>query len=220
MYGFLLGLTGSWHCIAMCGPIMSFFLKDGQKNYLNSTLYQIGRIGMYALLGYWVAYLGTIGLFAKFWYVYFITVGLFIALLLLGIIKDQSFSMLHNLLGKPLQTLGKKTGILRFFFFGLANGLLPCGLVMAGLSTSLIQSNPISGAVNMIYFGLGTLPALLLTLLGFHKAQQFKNLFGSRILQVISWLVVIALLFQGIWGVLVQLSDTIKNHPLTPIICH
>ena len=123
-------------------------------------------------------------------------------------------------MGKPLQAIGKKAGFFRFFFFGLANGLLPCGLVMAGLSTSLIQSSPISGAVNMIYFGLGTIPALILTLLGFQKTQQFKHVFSSKILQIISWLVVFALLFQGIWGVLVQVSDTIKNHPLTPIICH
>jgi len=220
MYGFLLGFTGSWHCIAMCGPIMSFFLKYGQKNYLATILYQFGRIFMYALLGYLVAYLGTIGLFAKFWYVYFLLVGLFIALLLLGIIKDQSFTFLHNLIGKPLQKFGKMAGFLRFFFFGLANGLLPCGLVMAGLSTSLIQPSPSIGAINMVYFGLGTLPALLLTIIGFHKTLQYKKLFSSKILQIISWLVVFALLFQGIWGVLVQISDTIKNHPLTPIICH
>ena len=103
MYGFLLGLTGSWHCVAMCGTIMSFFLKDGQTNYFNTILYQIGRISMYTLLGFFVAYLGTIGLFAKFWHVCFVLVGLFIALLLLGIIKDQNFQFLHNFWENPFK---------------------------------------------------------------------------------------------------------------------
>lgn len=220
MYGFLLGFTGSWHCVVMCGPIVSFFFKERSINYLHAILYQVGRIFIYSILGFLVAYLGTLSLFARFWYVYFIVVGLFITLLLLGIVKDQNFNFFHQVFGKPLQQLGKKMGKLRFLFFGLANGFLPCGLVMAGLSTSLIQSSPISGALNMLYFGLGTLPALLLTLVGFTKANQFKNFLSNKILQSISWIVVFALLFQGIWGILAQISEAVKNHPLTPIICH
>lgn len=220
MYGFLLGFTGSWHCVVMCGPILSFFFHKDQQQVLPLSMYHLGRIGIYALLGFAVSYLGTLGLFAKFWYIYFLVVGLFIALLLLGVIKDQSFQWLHTIFGKPIQAIGKKMGKLRFFFFGMANGFLPCGLVMAGLSTSLITSSPFEGAINMVYFGLGTIPALLLTLLGFNEANRFKQLFAHKVLRIISWLVVFALLFQGIWGVLAQVSDAVKNHPLTPIICH
>jgi uncharacterized protein len=220
MYGFLLGLTGSWHCAVMCGPILSFFFKEEQKNYIGIFFYQFGRIFIYALLGFLVAYLGTLGLFAKFWYLYFIIVGVFIALLLLGIIKDQNFTFFHQIFGRRLQEIGKKMGKVRFLFFGMSNGFLPCGLVMAGLSTSLIQNNPLLGALNMVYFGMGTLPILFLSVLGFNHSKQINQLLGGKILQIIAWLVVFALLFQGIWGILAQISESVKNHPLTPIICH
>ena len=52
------------------------------------------------------------------------------------------------------------------------------------------------------------------------EADKWKHLMANKLLRAISWLVVLALLFQGIWGILAQLSDTVKNHPLTPIICH
>ncbi len=220
MYGLLLGFTGSWHCVVMCGPIQSFFFKQNANPYYSLFFYHIGRIFVYALLGLLVSYLGTIGLFARFWYIYFILVGSFIALLLLGVIKDQNFTFFHNHFGKPIQELGKRMGKLKFLFFGMSNGLLPCGLVMAGLSTSLIQSSPMDGALNMVFFGLGTFPGLLLSWLGFQKSNQFKQFISHKILETISWLVVFALLFQGIWGILAQIFDVIKNHPLTPIICH
>lgn len=217
MYGFLLGLTGSWHCAVMCGPILSIIFKTPRPPIF---LYHFGRILVYALLGLMVSYLGTLGLFAKFWYIYFVLVGIFIGLLLLGMIKDQNFQFLHNLLGTKLQEIGKRAGKARYLFFGMANGLLPCGLVMAGLSTSLITPTPMAGFTNMIYFGLGTIPALIITQLGFKEADKWKHLMANKLLRAISWLVVLALLFQGIWGILAQLSDTVKNHPLTPIICH
>ena len=116
MYGFLLGFTGSWHCVVMCGPILSFFFNEDQKNYIGTFLYQFGRIFVYSLLGFLVSYLGTIGLFARFWYIYFVLVGLFIALLLLGIIKDQNFTFFHQIFGYRLQKMGKKMGKYRFLF--------------------------------------------------------------------------------------------------------
>jgi len=220
MYGFLLGLTGSWHCAVMCGPLQSFFFNSSQKNYWAFITYQIGRISVYAILGYFVAYLGVLGLFAKFWYVYFVLVAIFIALLLLGIIKDQSFTFLHNFFGKPLQEFGKKLGNFRFLLFGMSNGFLPCGLVMGGLGISLIQNSPILGAWNMVIFGISTLPALILTHLGFQKSLLSSQSKIGKVLQWISWIVVLGLLFQGFWGILAQVSDAVKNHPLTPIICH
>ena len=220
MYGFLLGLTGSWHCAVMCGPILSFFFGNNHSRFSSIFLYHFGRIAIYAGLGFAVSYLGTLGLFAQFWYIYFIFVGLFIALLLLGIIKDQNFQVLHQLFGTKLQSIGKRAGKARYLFFGMANGFLPCGLVMAGLSTSLITSSPLDGLTNMVYFGLGTIPALLLTRYGFKEANKWKHLLANKVLRSISWLVVFALLFKGIWGVLAQVFDVVKNHPLTPIICH
>ena len=46
------------------------------------------------------------------------------------------------------------------FLFGLANGLLPCGLVYAALGLAVASTGPLEGAAIMGAFGLGTVPSL------------------------------------------------------------
>jgi sulfite exporter TauE/SafE len=49
------------------------------------------------------------------------------------------------------------------FVAGLVNGLLPCGLVYAYLALAASSGNVFAGTAVMALFGLGTLPALILT---------------------------------------------------------
>ncbi len=49
-----------------------------------------------------------------------------------------------------------------WFMVGLFNGLLPCGLVYAGLALSLTSGNIALSAAMMFAFGLGTIPAMTL----------------------------------------------------------
>jgi uncharacterized protein len=46
------------------------------------------------------------------------------------------------------------------FVAGLANGLLPCGMVYAALATALAAGTPWQAALTMTAFGVGTVPAL------------------------------------------------------------
>lgn len=48
------------------------------------------------------------------------------------------------------------------FLLGMVNGLLPCGAVYVALIGSLVYGNVIQGALFMVFFGLGTLPAMAL----------------------------------------------------------
>src|SRR3954466_9482086 len=51
---FLLGLAGSLHCAGMCGPLLCALPVVGQGRasfYAGRFLYNLGRIGMYGLLG-------------------------------------------------------------------------------------------------------------------------------------------------------------------------
>jgi sulfite exporter TauE/SafE len=48
----------------------------------------------------------------------------------------------------------------RSFSFGMANGLLPCGMVYLGLSNALGSGSLITSILSMSTFGLGTLPAM------------------------------------------------------------
>lgn len=48
-----------------------------------------------------------------------------------------------------------------FFLAGLANGFLPCGLVYAFVVRAVATADAVEGALVMIAFGLGTVPAMM-----------------------------------------------------------
>ena len=56
--------------------------------------------------------------------------------------------------------LARQDGLVWRYLFGLATGVLPCGLVYAALSMAVASAAPAAGAAAMAAFGLGTVPAL------------------------------------------------------------
>jgi len=212
-YTFLIGLAGSWHCFAMCGPIVAQINSRGNSP-MRMYLYPLGRIAMYGILGYLVAGIGSIWLFPNLWSYYYVIAGIFILLILGQNIGEGPFSFLHQSIGKKLQHLGAKMGPIGYFVLGMANGLLPCGLVIAGLSVALIQPNPLYGAGSMVMLGIATLPALQLYVWGAAKLKK------QAIFQYAGWLVAGILLFRGIWGIGMAYSEYLAHSSLSPIICH
>ena len=191
-YGFLIGLAGSWHCLAMCGPLLAQIQQKGHAPF-RMIWYPIGRIFMYMVMGFAVAGLGSIWLFPAWWQVYYLVAGILILLVLTQKIGDRALSFLHRYVGQYFQNIGKRLGAFGYFFLGMSNGLLPCGLVIAGLGVAMIQPNPYVGALSMGAFGIATLPALQLFLWGNRKFT-----FGK--LKYMGWLVAAMLLFRGSLG--------------------
>jgi sulfite exporter TauE/SafE len=212
-YTFLIGLAGSWHCFAMCGPIVAQINAKGHSS-MRIILYPLGRITMYGILGYFVAGIGSIWLFPTVWSYYYLLAGVLLLLLLGQNIGEGPLPFLHLHIGKKLQKIGSKMGPSGYFLLGMANGLLPCGLVVAGLSIALIQPSPIYGALSMVILGLTTLPALQLYLWG---AAKFKN---QVIFKLLGWMIAGVLLFRGAWGIGMAYSDYLAHSSLSPIICH
>ena len=213
-YTFLIGLAGSWHCFAMCGPIVAQINAKGHSS-MRMFLYPLGRILMYGILGYSVAKLGSIWLFPAWWHIYYVFAGLVLVLLLSKKLSDNLFKLLHKSVGQKLIQLGKKLGALGYFFLGMSNGLLPCGLVIGGLSIALLQSNAWLGALSMFSFGIATLPALKVSLWGIQKITHFSAAF-----QYLGWGIAFLLLFRGAWGIAMTQSAYLQHSPLSPIICH
>lgn len=212
-YTFLIGLAGSWHCFAMCGPIVAQINARG-KSPSRMLLYPVGRIFMYGVLGYFVAGIGSIWLFPNLWSYYYVLAGVFILLIISQNIGEVPLAFLHQSIGKQLQKIGAKMGPSGYFVLGMANGLLPCGLVVAGLSVALIQPNPLYGALSMMSLGLATLPALQLFIWGSAKLKK------QAVFQYLGWFVAGVLLFRGAWGIGMAYSDYIAHSSLSPIICH
>ncbi len=211
-YSFFIGLAGSWHCLIMCGPIVASINTKGKSN-LRMILYPLGRILMYGILGYLVAGLGSIWLFPSWWYMYYIAAGILIILVITQKIGDGLLLFLHESVGDYLRKKGVQWGILGYSMAGLANGLMPCGLVVAGLSVAMIQPNPYWGFLSMVSFGLATLPAPQVYVWGLKKINL-------KPLMYLGWVISVLLIVRGTWAIGMNQSNYLKHSNVSPIICH
>lgn len=171
----LIGLVGSVHCLGMCGGIAGALgqaLPPGRSvaTALHPGLYSLGRITSYALAG---GAVGAIGHgFAS-------ASGLGIALrvaaglLMIGIalhvggvwngmalLERAGLGVWRRLLPWAGR-LGRPDRPSRVFAIGMLWGWLPCGLVYSALATASTTGTAASGALFMLGFGLGTLPAVV-----------------------------------------------------------
>ena len=170
----LIGLAGSVHCVGMCGGIVAAFsvtLPDNQPRFSYLFLYNLGRILSYGVIG---AIAGGIGLAfsnsisAGTTILYFISA---LMLILLGLYIGNWWKVLrhHERLAqgpwRKIQPVSKAflpmNHPAKALPFGLIWGWLPCGLVYSTLSWSVAAGSAAKGAMIMIFFGLGTLPALI-----------------------------------------------------------
>lgn len=176
---FLIGLAGGVHCIGMCGSIAGAFTFAIPKNASLSPYifaYNLGRISSYTIAGLLTGYLGAIfssslviglTILQAFSIVFLILLALYISDVYKGLIVLEKAG---NHLWKKLVPLSKKLIPFRSpahtVIYGMIWGWLPCGLVYSALTWSLASGNAIDGALFMLCFGLGTLPALVASSVG------------------------------------------------------
>lgn len=178
---FLIGLTGGVHCVGMCGGIvgaLTLGLPLVRERPLLARLpfllaYNTGRIASYVAAG---ALAGGVGAWAaNLVSVHRAQLGLQVVaglfMILLGLYLAGWWPVLGHLeraggvlwrriepLGRrllPVRTLPQALGI------GLVWGWLPCGLVYSALVWAIGAGGAGKGALLLLGFGLGTLPALL-----------------------------------------------------------
>lgn len=167
--GFILGLTSNFHCVGMCGPIALAIPLDrsSKMNTLfGALLYHGGRVLTYGILGVVV---GSIGLTIE-------TLGLLQWLsIIAGILMivyawrkyihfvhpTLKFEGVNRFVSKGIGKLLKVRSTWKLIPMGMLNGILPCGMVFAGLFNAAIAGDMISGGLSMIAFGIATLPMML-----------------------------------------------------------
>lgn len=168
---FVMGLLSSFHCIGMCGAIAfslpTQYATPGKK-VAGILLYNGGRILTYSLLGMLLGIAGRQLHLAGFQQWFSIIAGLFILLVLV-----QSFFKMPILhlsgFGRVQRGVQHLIGIFlhqrsagSMFFLGMANGLLPCGLIYLALTGAIAAGSVWGAAGFMAAFGMGTFPALFL----------------------------------------------------------
>ena len=213
---FIFGLLGGAHCIGMCGGIMSaltFAVPPSMRSpaRLGGLLlgYNLGRIVSYMIAGALVASLGTLlggahdGLRLALQIVaagMLILMALYLANWWRGLTRIEA---LGRRLWRHLEPLGRRlmpvVRIPQSIALGAVWGWLPCGLVYSMLAWSLAGGDPWRGAALMGAFGLGTLPALLVTGVA---ARQMSALIRHPATRTLAALLIISFALWQLWQLL------------------
>jgi len=175
---FAASLLGSAHCIGMCGPYVAMctaqFVPRGSTvaaRFFLRLVFNLGRIATYGVIGLIVGAFGQIALaFAA-------RVGLngmvaiaagaaavLFGLSLMGWIRDPArlaaYAGVDRVLRAGRTRLTQASPMVAPLFLGMLQGWLPCALVYAAASRAAVAGSAGMGALTMLIFGLGTLPAV------------------------------------------------------------
>jgi hypothetical protein len=199
-FGLLLaGATGSvMHCVPMCGPFVLGQVADRMTRLPAARLcemqrirgalllpYHLGRLTTYAALGAMAATAGA-GIARLPWLGWLSGALLLIAaLLFLGHAVQRSMPALHAMLpgttmapaswvrlAARLTARMDRTTFGGGLLLGVVLGFLPCGLLYAALTAASVSGGPVTGAIAMLAFGVGTVPALVAVGMAGHTAGR------------------------------------------------
>ncbi|MBT8094374.1 MAG: sulfite exporter TauE/SafE family protein [Gammaproteobacteria bacterium] len=188
------GLLGSAHCLGMCGGISGLFAVNAAVSSLKRQVpkaiaYNAGRILTYAILGAGVALIGRTMVDSIPKLAAPVRLASGILIILVGLQVAFNWRILE-----PIENAGAKLwkkvapaakglvpveSSVQALGLGLIWGLLPCGLVYSVLLIAATTTDPVVGALVMLAFGLGTMPAMIATGLSASKLAQFMS--GKRL---------------------------------------
>jgi uncharacterized protein len=212
----LIGWLGGVHCLGMCGGIVSALSMSVAAQRRRGILlaYNLGRCLTYVLLGALAGFLGLggvsvlgIGPRVLFALANVLLIGM--GLYLIGwpmFVRplEQAGQSLWRFIEPVTRRLFPVTTPLKALLVGLAWGFLPCGLVYSALATAIAMADPLSGALWMGAFALGTLPNLLLA--GWMGASLLNRLRHSSF----RWIAGLLVMAWGFYGLaqIMRLSNT------------
>jgi hypothetical protein len=195
----LAGAAGSvMHCAPMCGGFVLGQVADRmarlpaarlcERQRVGAALllpYHIGRLTTYAALGALVGLAGA-GI-ARLPAIGFLSAALLLlasALFACHALRRLVPALRHvlpgadrapagwvRLVGRLTDRLGR-TGLGGGYLLGVALGFLPCGFLYAALAAAAASASAPGGALAMLAFGLGTIPALVVVGIAGQTAGQ------------------------------------------------
>jgi uncharacterized protein len=169
--GMALGFVGSFHCIGMCGPLalaLPVQKLAAPQRFFAYLAYNMGRVATYSALGFLLGLAGSGFVAAGLQQVFSIVMGS--AMLLLTVLyvvfkkqyQPRWWLRFNHQVQQWIGFFLKRRSKTGFFLMGMANGLLPCGMVYMAIATALVMGSAGLGALVMAGFGLATVPNMLL----------------------------------------------------------
>ncbi|MEW6268709.1 MAG: sulfite exporter TauE/SafE family protein [Thermodesulfobacteriota bacterium] len=168
---FLGGVAGSLHCIGMCGGFPLALARARTRNLPRQLLYNAGRLNALAFVGAvsggaGAAVAGSIPLqgieraLAIVAGVLIVLVGLEM-LGLVGRVSARLAALTQRTLTRWLGGAISSPSPLAPLALGVFNAFLPCHLIYAFAARAAATASALEGALLMLAFGAGTLPAML-----------------------------------------------------------
>jgi sulfite exporter TauE/SafE len=228
--GFLLGLASSLHCVGMCGPLLLALPAPGGASgpannrfsrLITVVLYHTGRIFVYVSVG---ALFGLLGrhLYLAGWQ-QGLSIGMGVAILVIFFSRWIPFLPAIHLsmrLGRWVGRLWRSPSTAKHFLLGLANGLLPCGMVYLAIAAALTRDTVVSAAAFMFFFGMGTLPLLLAVQWFGRMVAPAARLRLRRMLPLVTVVVAVLLILRGLNLGIPFVSPRLAAAPGQIITCH
>ncbi|RUO81557.1 sulfite exporter TauE/SafE family protein [Idiomarina tyrosinivorans] len=185
-----MGLAGAGHCFAMCGGLAAAIGMQNKRSRI--YLYHLGRLSSYMLLGAIVAaVVDGLGLRMGLTHMvlrwvagaFLIALGLYITNIWRGLVVIERIALpLWRRIQPLAQRIRRHDGLFMSYLAGAFWGWLPCGLVYSALTWAAISGNAINGALTMLFFGIGTLPAMLFASHFSHALRAVLATKGFRLL--------------------------------------
>lgn len=225
-----LGFLGSLHCVGMCGPlalaIQSTRQNNGWTSVMSTVFYNSGRTLGYMLLGLIFGILGSFLAMAGFQKGLSIGLGLVLILLFVftaspdqWITKIPILNSFYRFVQAMLMKMLKKSERIPSLVLGMMNGFLPCGLVYVGLAGAVSLSHVWGSMGFMMFFGLGTFPAMFLVMLGPQMLTQKMRVSLKKLYPVITLIMGVYLVYRGFmskYPLELNFIEAMNN----PVMCH
>ncbi|MBM3415687.1 MAG: sulfite exporter TauE/SafE family protein [Bacteroidetes bacterium] len=228
--GFTLGAAGSLHCIGMCGPLslvlpVQHFSKTGKLVAL--LLYQLGRIITYSAIGLLFGLAGR-GIYIS-GYQQWLSISLGVVFLLMALLYfihkknlrlvflDRFYLHVQNII---IRILKSSVSLLSFLLLGMANGLLPCGMVYIALASSLSFAETGESVVFMAMFGAGTLPVMLFAGYAGAVIRPELRIVFRKMVPVFVSLMGVLLILRGLNLGIPFISPELPQSPGSSVNCH
>jgi sulfite exporter TauE/SafE len=172
----------------MCGG----FSATAASRPVDAAAWHAGRLTTYALLGAVAGAFGRV-IPGPAWLPAAVGAALltWFALAIAGVVPEPRLRVPG--VGRAGIALAGRQGVGPRFLFGMTTGLLPCGLVYSALALPVALAHPAAGALAMVAFGAGTVPALATLSAGLQRVLR-RGVWPRRALAAV-------ILVAGLWSI-------------------
>lgn len=228
--GFTLGAAGSLHCVGMCGPLSLALpvqhLSKTQK-FFSLLLYQFGRIITYSVIGLLFGLAGRRIYISGYQQWFSIAMGIVVlSLAALYFFRHKTvhikfLNRFYFFIQQQISRLLKSAnGLLSFLLMGMANGLLPCGMVYVALAATLSFTEITQSVSFMAMFGAGTLPAMMLIGYAGQVINPGWRTYLRKLVPIFISLMGALLILRGLNLGIPFISPELPQSPGHAVVCH